>query len=203
VLLKNERRTLPLRKNAARIHVAGRSADDIGNQCGGWTIDWQGKSGAVTTGGTTILQSVKNTVSRRTKVTFSKDGTGARGADFGRVVVGEMPYAEGVGDRDDLSLSAEDAATIDNMKRAGIPFVVVLISGRPLIVNEALAKADAFVAAWLPGTEGQGVTDVLFGDFRPMGKLSFTWPRTNAQIPINVGDRNYNPLFPYGFGLTF
>ena len=203
VLLKNERRTLPLRKTTGRIHVAGRCADDIGNQCGGWTIDWQGKSGAVTTGGTTILQAVKNTVSRRTRVTFSKDGTGARGADVGVVVVGETPYAEGVGDRDDLSLHAEDAAAIDNMKSAGIPVVVVLISGRPLIVNEALAKADAFVAAWLPGTEGQGVADVLFGDYHPTGKLSFTWPRTNAQIPINVGDRNYNPLFPYGFGLTF
>jgi beta-glucosidase len=203
VLLKNERRTLPLRKTAARIHVAGRSADDIGNQCGGWTIDWQGKSGNVTTGGTTILQAVRNTVSRRTKVTFSKDGSGARGADFGIVIVGETPYAEGVGDREDLSLDAEDAATVDNMKRAGIPFVVVLISGRPLIVNEALAKADAFVAAWLPGTEGQGVADVLFGDYRPTGKLSFTWPRSTAQIPINVGDRNYDPLFPYGFGLTF
>jgi beta-glucosidase len=203
VLLKNERRTLPLRKTTARIHVAGRSADDIGNQCGGWTIDWQGKSGAVTTGGTTILQAIRNTVSRRTKVTFSKDGSGARGADFGIVVVGETPYAEGVGDREDLSLGAEDAAAIEQMKRAGIPVVVVLISGRPLIVNEALARADAFVAAWLPGTEGQGVADVLFGDYRPTGKLSFSWPRTNEQIPINVGDRRYDPLFPYGFGLTF
>ncbi len=203
VLLKNERRTLPLRKTTARIHVAGRCADDIGNQCGGWTIDWQGKSGAVTTGGTTILQALKNTVSRRTRVTFSKDGSGARGADVGVVVVGETPYAEGVGDREDLSLDAEDAATIERMKETGIPVVVVLISGRPLIVNDALARADAFVAAWLPGTEGQGVTDVLFGDYRPTGKLSFTWPRTNAQIPINVGDRDYNPLFPYGFGLTF
>jgi beta-glucosidase len=203
VLLKNDRRTLPLRKNAARIHVGGKCADDIGNQCGGWTIDWQGKSGAVTTGGTTILEAVRNTVSRRTKVTFSKDGSGARGADVGLVVVGETPYAEGVGDREDLPLDAEDAAAIDNMKRAGIPVVVVLISGRPLILGDALAKADAFVAAWLPGTEGQGVTDVLFGDYRPTGKLSFSWPRTTAQIPVNVGDRRYDPLFPYGFGLTF
>ena len=203
VLLKNDRRTLPLRRSARRIHVAGKCADDIGNQCGGWTIDWQGKSGNVTTGGTTILEAVKNTVSRRTRVTFSKDGGGARGADVGLVVVGETPYAEGTGDREELSLDAEDAAAIDRMKGAGIPVVVVLISGRPLIINDALAKADAFVAAWLPGTEGQGVTDVLFGDYRPTGKLSFTWPRTNAQIPINVGDRSYDPLFPYGFGLTF
>ena len=203
VLLKNQRRALPLRKGAARIHVAGKSADDIGNQCGGWTIDWQGKSGDVTTGGTTILQAVRNAVSRRTRVTFSKDGSGARGADVGVVVVGETPYAEGVGDRPELSLDAGDAAAIDRMKEAGIPVVVVLISGRPLIINDALAKADAFVAAWLPGTEGQGVADVLFGDYRPTGKLSFTWPRTNEQIPINAGDRRYDPLFPYGFGLTF
>jgi beta-glucosidase len=203
VLLKNDRRTLPLRKNARHIHVAGRCADDIGNQCGGWTIDWQGKSGNVTTGGTTILQALKGAVSRRTRVTFSKDGGGARGADVGVVVVGETPYAEGTGDREDLSLDREDAAAIDRMKEAGIPVVVVLISGRPLILGDALAKADAFVAAWLPGTEGQGVTDVLFGDYRPTGKLSFTWPRTNEQIPINVGDRPYDPLFPYGFGLTF
>ncbi len=135
VLLKNERRTLPLRKTAARIHVAGKCADDIGNQCGGWTIDWQGKSGPVTTGGTTILQALKDTVSRRTRVTFSKDGSGARGADVGVVVVGETPYAEGVGDREDLSLDAEDAATIERMKEAGMPVVVVLISGRPLVVR--------------------------------------------------------------------
>ncbi|HEX8118665.1 MAG TPA: glycoside hydrolase family 3 N-terminal domain-containing protein, partial [Pyrinomonadaceae bacterium] len=198
VLLKNERRTLPLRRGAARIHVAGKSADDIGNQCGGWTVDWQGKSGNVTTGGTTILQAVRRTVSRRTRVTFSKDGSGARGADFGIVVVGETPYAEGVGDREDLSLDAEDAAAIERMKEAGIPVVVVLFSGRPLIINDALAKADAFVAAWLPGTEGQGVTDVLFGDYRPTGKLSVTFPRSMADASSNAGAKDYNPLFRYG-----
>jgi beta-glucosidase len=203
VLLKNERRALPLSRTASRIHVAGRCADDIGNQCGGWTIDWQGRSGNVTTGGTTILQAVRNAASRRTRVTFSKDGSGARGADVGLVVIGETPYAEGVGDREDLSLAAEDSETIERVKAAGIPVVVVLISGRPLIVNDALAKADAFVAAWLPGTEGQGVADVLFGDYRPTGKLSVSWPRSMAQIPINVGDRDYDPLFRYGYGLTF
>jgi beta-glucosidase len=89
------------------------------------------------------------------------------------------------------------------MKQAGIPVVVVLLSGRPMIINDALAGCDSFVAAWLPGTEGQGVADVLFGDYRPTGKLSFTWPRSMAQIPINIGDANYDPLFKYGFGLTF
>jgi beta-glucosidase len=203
VLLKNSRRALPLRKRAARIHVAGRSADDIGNQCGGWTITWQGQSGDVTTGGTTVLQAIRNAVSRDTKVTFSRDGTGASGAEVGVVVIGETPYAEGVGDREDLSLAAEDVAAVGNLKRAGIPVVAVLVSGRPLILEPILASCDAVVAAWLPGTEGQGVADVLFGDYRPTGKLSFSWPRTNAQLPINVGDRRYNPLFRFGHGLTY
>jgi beta-glucosidase len=89
------------------------------------------------------------------------------------------------------------------MKRAGIPLVVVLLSGRPMIINDVLEKCESFVAAWLPGTEGAGVADVLFGDYRPTGKLSFSWPRSMAQIPINVGDENYDPLFKYGYGLTF
>ncbi|HEY8188655.1 MAG TPA: glycoside hydrolase family 3 N-terminal domain-containing protein [Pyrinomonadaceae bacterium] len=203
VLLKNEKRTLPLSKRVARIHVGGKSADDIGNQCGGWTIDWQGKSGEVTPGGTTILKAIQGAVSQSTKVTFSKDGSGAGGADVGVVVIGETPYAEGVGDKDDLTLAAEDVTTVKKMKQAGIPVVVVMFSGRPLIINEALGQCDAFVAAWLPGTEGQGVTDVLFGDFKPTGKLSCSWPRSMAQIPINVGDKNYDPLFKFGFGLTF
>ena len=89
------------------------------------------------------------------------------------------------------------------MKAAGIPVVVVLVSGRPLILGDVLDEADALVAAWLPGTEGEGVADVLFGDYAPTGKLSFTWPRSMDQIPINVGDAVYDPLFPYGFGLTY
>jgi beta-glucosidase len=203
VLLKNDKKTLPLSKSVARIHVGGKSADDIGNQCGGWTIEWQGKSGDVTPGGTTILKAIQNSVSQRTKVTFSKDGNDATGATVGIVVIGETPYAEGVGDREDLALAAEDVAVINNIKQAGIPVVVVLLSGRPLIINDALAQCDAFVAAWLPGTEGQGVADVLFGDYKPTGKLSFSWPRSMAQIPINVGDKDYDPLFKYGFGLSF
>ena len=203
VLLKNEKKILPLSKKIARIHVGGRGADDIGNQCGGWTIDWQGKSGNITTGGTTILKAIQNAVSPVTKVTFSADGDGASGANVGIVVVGETPYAEGRGDREELSLTVEDTNAINNMKRAGIPLVVVLLSGRPMIINEALSQADAFVAAWLPGTEGEGITDVLFGDYKPTGKLSFTWPRSMAQVPINVGDSGYDPLFKFGFGLSF
>jgi len=182
----------------ARIHVAGKSADDIGNQCGGWTISWQGHSGAVTPGGTTILSAIRATVSKNTEITFSKDGTGAEGAAMGVVVIGERPYAEGKGDRADLSLDKEDAAAVANMKKAGIPVVVILISGRPMIVNDVLSQVDAFIAAWLPGTEGQGVADVLFGDYKPVGKLSFTWPRSMAQLPISK-----DPLFKYGYGLTY
>jgi beta-glucosidase len=194
VLLKNDGKLLPLSKKAARIHVAGKNADDIGNQCGGWTIDWQGRSGAVTTGGTTILAAIRNTVSRGTKVTFSRDGAGAAGADVGVVVIGETPYAEMMGDRSDLSLDAEDAAAVKAMKAAGMPVVIIVVSGRPLVLGNVVTDAGALLAAWLPGTEGQGVADVLFGDYKPTGKLSFTWPRDNA--------KSY-ALFNYGFGLKY
>jgi beta-glucosidase len=202
VLLKNENKTLPLSKNLSKIVVAGKNADDIGNQCGGWTISWQGSSGDITQG-TTILQGIREIVSSNTQVVYSKDGTGASGADVGIAVVGETPYAEGAGDRTDLSLSAEDMNVIRNLKSANIPVVVILVSGRPLIINDALNMSDAFIAAWLPGTEGEGVADVLFGDYKPTGKLSQSWPRSMDQIPIHYGDPNYNPLFPYGYGLTY
>ncbi len=203
VLLQNENDVLPISKQLGRVHVAGKNADDIGNQCGGWTIAWQGASGEVTPGGTTILSAIKNTVSPQTLVTYSKDGSGAAGADVGIVVIGETPYAEFEGDRADLSLAAEDLEAIANLKKDGIPVCVVLISGRPLILGGALDQSDALVAAWLPGTEGQGVADVLFGNFRPTGKLSFTWPRNTGQLPINLGDATYDPMFEFGFGLRY
>jgi beta-glucosidase len=196
VLLKNDSKTLPLSKKAARLHIAGKNADDIGNQSGGWTIDWQGRSGAVTTGGTTILTAIKNTVSKDTKVTFSRDGSGAEGATAGVVVIGETPYAEMKGDRANLDLAPEDIAAVKTMKAAGIPVVVVLVSGRPLILGDVLGQSSAVVAAWLPGTEGQGVADVLFGDYKPTGKLSFTWPKA-------VGKGTADPLFAYGYGLKY
>jgi beta-glucosidase len=202
VLLKNDKKALPLSKSAKRIHVAGKNADDLGNQCGGWTISWQGESGTPTTG-TTILAALKGAVSKATAVTFSKDGSGAAGADVGLVVVGETPYAEGFGDRTDLTLAKEDLEAIANVKKTGIPVVVVVLSGRPMILGDALANSDALVAAWLPGSEGQGVTDVLLGDAKPTGKLPFSWPRSMAQMPINVGDTPYDPLFAYGYGLTY
>ncbi|MEW6654475.1 MAG: glycoside hydrolase family 3 C-terminal domain-containing protein, partial [Bacteroidota bacterium] len=194
---------LPLSKQLRRIHVTGKSADDIGNQCGGWTIIWQSKSGNVISGGTTVLQAVKNTVSKGTKVTSSVDGSGAEGADVCIVVVGETPYAEMFGDREDLSLAKEDIEAIEKANASGVPVVVLLISGRPMIIENELNKSNAFIAAWLPGTEGQGVADVLFGDFKPTGKLPHSWPRNMKQIPINIGDADYDPLFPFGFGLTY
>lgn len=205
VLLKNERKILPVSKTAARIHVAGKSADNIGNQCGGWTIKWQGQSGNVTTGGTTILQGIKAAVSKNTAVTYSVDGTGAEGAALGVVVIGERPYAEGVGDRADLSLDKEDLAAIANVKKAGIPLVVILISGRPMIITDVLPDSDAFIAAFLPGTEGQGIADVLFGDYKPTGKLSFSWPKSMDQLPLNINmpKDKYDPLFRYGYGLSY
>lgn len=203
VLLKNNNQLLPLSKNVSRVLVAGKSADDIGNQCGGWTITWQGKSGEVTQGGTTILNAVKNTVSSGTRLIYSKDGSQTDKAEVAIVVIGETPYAEMPGDRANLELSSEDMSVLEKIKRAGVPIVGVIISGRPMILGAALELCDALIAAWLPGTEGSGVTDVLFGDYRPTGRLSFSWPRTMDQIPINVGDPNYDPLFKYGYGLTY
>lgn len=203
VLLKNEGDILPLSKKQQHIHVGGSGADDLGNQCGGWTIGWQGESGQAVPGGTSILQAIRGAVAKGVKVSFAKDGTGGLGANVGVVVVAEKPYAETDGDRTDLHLSPEDVAAVANMKAAGLRVVVVLLSGRPMIVDDILPQCDALVAAWLPGSEGQGVSDVLSGDYAPTGKLSCSWPRAMAQIPINVGDRNYDPLFAYGYGLTY
>jgi beta-glucosidase len=202
VLLKNERNTLPLSKNLKRIHVAGHSADDIGRQCGGWTIDWQGKGGDIVPG-TTVLEAVRAAVSADTEVTFSPDGAGAEGANLAIVAIGEAPYAEGQGDSSQLVLPPEDLQTIENITGKQIPVVVVLLSGRPLIINEVFDRADAFVAAWLPGSEGQGVTDVLFGDCPATGRLSFTWPDSLDDLPAGNGSSQNNVRFRFGYGLTF
>jgi len=201
VLLKNSKRVLPLSKKIKHLVVVGEAANDLGIQCGGWTIDWQGRTGNVTTGGTTILAAVKQTVSDKTQVTFSSDGSELKGADEILVVVGESPYAEFKGDRTNLDLAAGDEALIARVKASGAPVVTVLLSGRPLILGDALENSDAFIAAWLPGTEGQGVADVLFGDCKPTGKLPRVWPRNNDQLSVN--NSAGKPLFPYGFGLTF
>ncbi|WP_218025679.1 glycoside hydrolase family 3 protein [Capsulimonas corticalis] len=202
VLLKNERQTLPIAKTIKHIHICGRGGDNIGMQCGGWTLNWQGQMGDVP-GGTSILSAVKSTVSKDAVVTYSKDGTGAEGASLGVVVIGESPYAEWFGDRADLTLSQEDSDAVANLKKANIPVVVVVLSGRPIILGDVVNQADALVAAWLPGTEGQGIADVLFGDYKPTGKLSFPWPRSMDQIPLHYDDKTVAPLFPYGFGLGY
>jgi beta-glucosidase len=201
VLLKNERGALPISQNA-RIHVGGSKADDLGIQCGGWTVGWMGKHGPVTKG-TTILSALREALPGVAQVSFSADGTGGDQADVAIAVVGEEPYAEFKGDRQDLNLSAEDLSLIERMRRSGRPLVVVLLSGRPMVLGRSLELADALVASWLPGSEGQGVADVLLGDYPPTGKLPHSWPRSMAQVPINVGDPGYDPLFPYGFGLSY
>ena len=200
VLLKNANRTLPLARGAKRVHVAGRSADDMGNQCGGWTITWQGKSGDVTTG-TTILGAVRKAAGTA-QVTYSRDGSGASGAQVAIVVAGETPYAEFFGDRTDLQLAREDVAAIETAKRAGVPVVAVIVSGRPLLIDSILDKADAVLAAWLPGSEGDGVADVLFGSHKPVGKLSFTWPAADS-TSFRTGDSAYKTRFPFGHGLSY
>ena len=201
VVLKNDG-VLPLSKDLGHIHVAGKNADNLGNQCGGWTISWQGESGPITKG-TTIYEAIQVAVNSVTNVTYSKNGSGAKGADVGLVVIGETPYAEMEGDRESLVLDKEDLAAIDRIKKAGVPVVVIIVSGRPLIIADELDKWAGLIAAWLPGSEGRGVADVIFGDYNPTGRLSVSWPRSMEQVPINFGDSDYDPLFEYGFGLSY
>lgn len=204
VLLKNENSALPLSRKPGTLHVTGRGADDLGMQCGGWTIDWQGKSGAVTTGGTTILAALRQAAGDDLKITHSADASGAKGASAVVVVIGEPPYAEMKGDVKDLGIAKEDLAVIAKAKASGAPVILVLLSGRPLILGEALDMADAVIAAWLPGTEGSGVADVLFGDFSPTGKLSFSWPASMDQVPVGHGKATPPAsLHPLGFGLGY
>ena len=203
VPLKNEHQTLPLSKEIKHLVVVGKAADDLGMQCGGWTISWQGGTGAVTHGGTTLLAAVKQTVSPATEVTFSPDGENLHGAQAIIVVVGEMPYAEMKGDRSDLSLSPADAGLIEKARAAGVPVVTVLYSGRPLVLGTALEHSDALVAAWLPGTEGMGVADVLFGNVKPIGKLPRPWPHDNSELNSAVFAAGAKPQFSSGFGLTW
>ena len=206
VLLKNDKSALPLSKSTPLIYVAGIGADDIGMQSGGWTIEWQGQMGNITPG-TTILHAITNTVKAGTVVKYDPNGNfeSGKAADACVAVIGEQPYAEGRGDKEDLSLAPAEVQMTERMRDKCSKLVVVLISGRPMIVTEPLKQWDAFVAAWLPGTEGQGVADVLFGDRPFTGKLPYTWPRSNDQLPFdfkNLGSGDQGPLFLYGYGLT-
>jgi beta-glucosidase len=200
VVLKNDCSVLPLAKTVT-IALAGKSADDTGNQCGGWTISWQGASGSVP--GATSVRQAFEAVLGAGQVKYSADGKGTTGASVGVAVIGETPYAEGKGDKTDLTVASSDVDVVKAMKQAGLPTVVVLIAGRPMILDPLLPYADAIVVAWLPGSEGTGITDILFGDAKPSGRLPHSWPRSMAQIPINVGDATYDPLYPYGYGLTY
>ncbi|MES4905478.1 MULTISPECIES: glycoside hydrolase family 3 N-terminal domain-containing protein [unclassified Streptomyces] len=208
VLLKNDGGVLPL-KPSRKVYVAGSNADDLGNQTGGWTITWQGSSGRHTEG-TTILEGLRKAHaptggSGGSAVTYSKDASAPTdGYDVGVVVVGETPYAEGVGDvgnGHDLRLSDADQAAVDTVCGA-MKCAVLIVSGRPQLIGDRLGDIDALVASWLPGTEGDGVADVLYGKRPFTGQLPVTWPRSEAQLPINVGDAAYDPQYPYGWGLT-
>ncbi|MCC6435743.1 MAG: glycoside hydrolase family 3 C-terminal domain-containing protein [Acidimicrobiales bacterium] len=203
VLLRNDGGVLPLPRHAGKLFVAGRAADDIGIQSGGWTMSWQGGIGDITPG-TTVLEAVRATVSPDTTVTYQRDGYGIDSSYRAAIaVVGETPYAEGRGDRrGTMSLDPADRAVLERLRAAGVPVVVVLISGRPLDIAAEVAQWDGLLAAWLPGTEGQGVADVLFGDHNPTGRLPLTWMADAAQQPINHGD-GQEPLWPYGFGLNY
>ncbi|HTJ32351.1 MAG TPA: glycoside hydrolase family 3 N-terminal domain-containing protein [Dactylosporangium sp.] len=202
VLLKNAGNILPLPKSG-RLFVAGKSADNIGLQSGGWTVSWQGASGN-TTPGTTILQGIRSAAGSSTTVTYNATGAGIdRTYSAAIAVIGETPYAEGQGDRPgSLGLDSTDLQTLATLKSSGVPVVVVLVSGRPLDIAAQLPDWSALLASWLPGTEGAGVADVLFGDYAPTGKLPVTWMQSASQEPINDGDGK-PALFPYGFGLTY
>ncbi len=217
VLLKNSHGTLPLRRGS-KVYLAGSNADNIGNQAGGWTLTWQGGSTNVIPG-----QTIRDGVEQRAgRVTFSKDASAPVPAGAaGIVVVGETPYAEGFGDvggplwafdpgdnnvprpEKTMQLSDADKAAVQKVCAAATSCTVVVVSGRPMVIEPALlAQIDALDAAWLPGSEGGGVADTLFGKAPFTGKLSFSWPRSMAQEPINVGDPGYDPLYRYGWGLS-
>jgi beta-glucosidase len=202
VLLKNADDLLPLDPTLPRLAVAGVAADDIGIQSGGWTIEWQGASGDITEG-TTILEAIRATVAPTTTVDFDPFGRFpdvAAGEPLVCIgVVGEEPYAEGFGDSAELRLPVQDLRTLNRLRDQCDRVAVVLISGRPLIVSDLIDDWDALVAAWLPGSEGHGVADVLFGVEPFAGTLPYTWPAGVDQLPL---DPTAAPLYAFGAGLT-
>ena len=209
VLLKNENVTLPLSKKTEKIVVVGEHADNAGLQSGGWTIWWQG-IGESYEGSTTILDGIKKIA--RGEVIYDIDGSQNIEADVAIVVVGETPYAEFMGDikgdssQYQLTLSPEHQKYIDNYIGKADKLVVILISGRALVITEQLEESDAFVAAWLPGSEGDGIAQVLFGDYNFSGKLPHTWPKSKSDYDGKYGPNfwaDIEPLFELGFGLTY
>jgi beta-glucosidase len=213
VLLSNEGNALPLAETA-KVHIAGSGADSVQRQCGGWTIDWQGlgiasvEDGPGVTSGTTIRAGIEAIVGAG-NVTYSADGSGIP-SDVQAVIVvlSEAPYAEGEGDVTDLDLAMRtpDVPVLQAAASLGVPVIAVLVSGRPLVIEPYLDLADAWLAAWLPGSEANALADVLFGRYAPTGQLGHSWPRTLAQVPINIGDADYAsdpPLYPFGHGLGY
>ena len=210
VLLKNENGVLPLNKNT-KVVVVGEFADNSGLQSGGWTINWQGTTESYK-GATTILDGIKKI--SQSEVIYDKNGTGhVKDADVAIVVVGETPYAEFYGDIGgemdayDLTLTPAHQEYIETYSKRGIKTVVVLISGRPLVTTKQIHKSDAFVAAWLPGSEGDGIAEVLYGDYDFKGKLPHSWPKSeddyNGKYGPNLWDSSIEPLYPFGYGLTY
>lgn len=195
VLLKNDHETLPFNAKE-NIYLMGDKANNLGVQCGGWTIEWQGFNGNDATQGTTIKDGLQTELNNQQQLVDSVDQ-----ADKIMVVIGEQPYTEGVGDSTTLGLSTDDRQILEKAINIKKPVVVVLLAGRPLIITDYVNQIDSLVMAWLPGTEGDGITDVLFGKYNFVGKLPVSWPKTIEQEPINSGDENYEPLFEYGYGL--
>ncbi|MBU1618419.1 MAG: glycoside hydrolase family 3 C-terminal domain-containing protein [Gammaproteobacteria bacterium] len=214
VLLKNNQKVLPLSAKS-RLLVAGDGADNIAKQAGGWSVSWQGtdNSNADFPNATSVYQGLRQQVEAAGgKVELAVDGNYSQKPDVAVVVIGENPYAEWFGDIQQLEYQhgdKSDLALIKKLKSQGIPVVTVFLTGRPLWTNKELNASDAFVVAWLPGSEGQGVADVLLADSQGkarydfQGKLSFSWPGSDDQFVLNKGETNYDPLFAYGYGLTY
>jgi beta-glucosidase len=203
VLLRNEGDVLPLDPNVPQILVAGGGMHDVGMQCGGWTISWQGSNGDVTPG-TTIIDAIEGAVSPETEVVYDRFGRfeDIQGtAPVGIAVVGEDPYAEGIGDDANLALVENEVAMLERIRGKVDQLVVIIISGRPLIITDYWEDWDGLIAAWLPGTEAQGIADVVFGDYPFVGRLPYTWPRSADQLPQGALDQD-QALFPLGYGLT-
>lgn len=206
VLLKNDGRVLPLSTDVRRIRVAGSAADNMGRQTGGWTVEWQGIDGNWLAGATSILSGIRAAANGRTVVEYDPQGNfpGNKIADVGIAVVGEKPYAEGAGDSERPYLDDADLAAIAKLRKASKKVVVILVSGRPLIITNEISKWDAAIAAWLPGSEGGGVADALFGSSPFTGTLPMPWPRTIEQLPMLPDGRGQDgsaPLFARNFGL--
>jgi beta-glucosidase len=206
VLLKNEGAALPIAEGVTTILVAGENS--TGKQAGGWTLGWQGVNYNEVLG-TTIFDGIRNRAGAGTEVLYDSEGEFdqfAGKAPIGIVIVAEDSYAEGIGDRADLRLTGEEDELIRRMRAKAEKLIVIIISGRPLVITPQYGLADAWVAAWLPGSEGAAAADVLFGDYPFTGKTPYAWPRSNAQLPVNVNNAAgltgcQAPLFPFGYGL--